>query len=138
MFGVHVNWIAILVAAVANMIIGSLWYSPMMFAKEWMRLLGKKDMKMGAQTAYIWAAIISLVESYALARFITVDNATIYLPLTLMEAIKVALIIWVGFVLTTNANSVVFEGKPAKLYQMYMGYQLVAFVVMAVVIALMH
>src|SRR6266568_1414389 len=37
---VHVNYLAILVAAVAVFVLGWLWYSPLLFFKPWMRLRG--------------------------------------------------------------------------------------------------
>jgi len=33
----HLNWLAILVAAISTMVVGFLWYSPLLFAKAWMR-----------------------------------------------------------------------------------------------------
>ena len=35
-----INPWAVLVASVATMVIGFLWYSPMLFARPWMRLMG--------------------------------------------------------------------------------------------------
>src|SRR2546428_5325892 len=37
---VHVNYVAVLVAAVAVFVLGWLWYSPLLFYKPWMRLRG--------------------------------------------------------------------------------------------------
>ena len=37
---VHVNHLAVLVAAVAVFVLGWLWYSPLLFYKPWMRLRG--------------------------------------------------------------------------------------------------
>src|SRR2546430_12977214 len=37
---VHVNYVAVLVAAVAVFVLGWLWYSPLLFFKPWMRLRG--------------------------------------------------------------------------------------------------
>jgi len=34
------NWLAILVAAISTMVVGFLWYSPLLFAKAWMREMG--------------------------------------------------------------------------------------------------
>jgi hypothetical protein len=34
------NWLAILVAAISTMVVGFLWYSPVLFAKAWMREMG--------------------------------------------------------------------------------------------------
>jgi len=35
-----VNWLAVLVAAVAQMIVGFIWFSPALFGKTWMVLHG--------------------------------------------------------------------------------------------------
>src|SRR2546427_1625818 len=37
---VHMNYWAVLVAAVAVFVLGWLWYSPLLFFKPWMRLRG--------------------------------------------------------------------------------------------------
>lgn len=135
---VHVNYLAIIVAAVANMIVGSLWYSPALFGKEWMRLTGvKMGVGKSAQSAYIMAAVVSLIEAFVLARFITTDNASTYLPLSITEGLKVAAWVWLGFVATTSASGFIFEGKPMKLYQIGLGYQLVSFLIMGAIIAAM-
>ena len=34
------NLLAVLVAAISTMVVGFLWYSPIMFAKPWMALMG--------------------------------------------------------------------------------------------------
>jgi hypothetical protein len=39
----EVNWIAIVVAAVASFLLGGLWYSPVLFAKAWQREAGVTD-----------------------------------------------------------------------------------------------
>ncbi len=33
----HVNLLAVIVAAVSTMVVGFIWYSPILFAKPWMR-----------------------------------------------------------------------------------------------------
>ena len=38
-----INWLAILVAAIIPMVVGGLWYSNMLFAKQWMALMGKTE-----------------------------------------------------------------------------------------------
>ena len=37
----QISILAIILAVVANMIIGALWYSPLLFANVWMKSLGK-------------------------------------------------------------------------------------------------
>jgi hypothetical protein len=36
----NLNLLAVLVAAISTMVVGFLWYSPILFAKPWMREMG--------------------------------------------------------------------------------------------------
>ena len=40
-----VNYMTVLAAAVASMAVGLLWYSPLLFGKPWMKLMGLTDKK---------------------------------------------------------------------------------------------
>jgi hypothetical protein len=44
MDGIQLDWVVILVAAIANFVIGSVWYSPWLFLKTWEKL-SKVDKK---------------------------------------------------------------------------------------------
>src|SRR6266851_4251343 len=56
----HINLLAVLVAAISTMAVGFLWYSPLLFAKPWMREMGydpndkarMEEMKKSAGPAY--------------------------------------------------------------------------------------
>jgi hypothetical protein len=37
---VQVNYVAVLFAVVASMVVGFAWYSPVLFGKQWMKLMG--------------------------------------------------------------------------------------------------
>jgi hypothetical protein len=39
---VDINWLAIIAAVVVNMVVGFVWYSPAVFAKQWSKLTGRK------------------------------------------------------------------------------------------------
>ena len=38
-----VNWIAVLLCAVSSLVLGGIWYSPMLFAKPWQHAAGLSD-----------------------------------------------------------------------------------------------
>src|SRR5258708_40256388 len=71
----HLNWLAILVAAICTMVVGFLWYSPLLFAKPWMREMGydpndkarMEEMRKGAGRAYGGSFIASLLSAFTLA-----------------------------------------------------------------------
>jgi hypothetical protein len=132
-FMLHANFIAVLVGAIINMVVGAVWYSPLLFAKEWMKLTGKKmtsSDKNAANKMYGISFVISLVLSYVLAHFLFFTSAH-----TAVEGVKTALWVWVGFVTATQLPSFLFEGRPTKLFAINAGYYLVSLVIMGAVLA---
>jgi hypothetical protein len=66
------NWLPILVAAISTMVVGFLWYSPLLFAKSWMREMGydpndkarMEEMKKNAGPAYGGSFVASLLSAF--------------------------------------------------------------------------
>ena len=130
---------AILVAALWQFVVGGLWYSPVLFGKQWMKLMGwsQEDMaknKKSAGKAMGLSFIATLVLTYILALFIQYANTVNSLVhdstfgtirLGYSGGLELALLIWLGFVATIGLNMVLFEKKPFNLYLIHMGYQLV-------------
>src|SRR5918999_5423650 len=123
---VDLNWVAIVVAAIIPMVLGALWYSPVLFADPWMRAVGRtREELAGAQLGYVLSAIGALVSSYVLARIVKwaeVDD--------LWNGALVGIFVWAGFVATVLAVTTYFGGRPRTLWAINAGYQLVALVLM--------
>jgi hypothetical protein len=69
----NLNWLAIIVAAVSAFILGGLWYSPLMFAKRWMKETGitEESTKNTNMTKLFGLAfVLSLIAAFFLAMFI--------------------------------------------------------------------
>ncbi len=131
MFSTDVNFLAVLVAAVAYFIIGGLWYS-VLFGKAWLAAIGKTEEEVrsegGAPVAYVVSFISSLISAYFLAIFM---NGT-----TLQAGLAMGLWVWMGFVATTNSPPYFYENRNKKLYLIYGAYTLVSFLVMGAILAL--
>jgi hypothetical protein len=72
----NLNWLAIIVAAVSAFALGSLWYSPVMFAKRWMKESGvTEESAKNANMVKLFglAFLLSLIASFFLAMFIGAD-----------------------------------------------------------------
>ena len=39
----HVNFLAVLVTGIVIFVLGGLWYSPVLFARRWVALMGKTE-----------------------------------------------------------------------------------------------
>ena len=132
---VNVNYLAVLVAAIAGMIVGFIWYGPL-FGKMWMRMMGfdKKKMneakKKGMGKTYFLAFLTSLIMSYVLAHFVAYVQAS-----TIADAAVLGFWLWIGFFATTQLGMVMWEGKPVKLYILNTLHYLVTLVVMSGILA---
>ncbi len=133
---VSINYLAVLVAAIANMALGALWYSKLLFAKPWMAAIGKSEEEIkelagkGMARTYTLAFVSALVMSFVLAHFVDYTMAT-----TIAGGLQAGFWPWLGFVATTNLSTILFEWRPSKLYYINMGYYLVALGVMGIILA---
>ena len=133
-----VNMLAVLVAAVATMILGFLWYSPPLFGKPWMALMGydpadkakTEEMRKGAGKLYATSFIASLVAAAVLSKIIAVT--TIH---SVLYGMKFGAGVWLGFVATVQLTDSLFGKKPVKLYLINTGYQLVCYLAMGAILA---
>ncbi len=131
---VSINYVAVVVSALALMVLGAVWYAPPVFGTAWIRLIGKKeeDLQKGAlPQAYVMMFVSALVLTFALAHVLRWAGAA-----TAVGGIKVALALWIGFVLTTSAGSLIFEGRPAALYWLNTGYYGVGMIITGIILAL--
>lgn len=130
---VTVEWLPILVATIANMVLGFIWYMPGVFGNSWMMLLGKKkeDMKTTA-TPFVVMFILSLLVGYILTHFLSYVNAD-----TFGEALTLGFWVSLGFVLAPTAANNIFAGRSWKLWAIDFIYQSVGIMLMAVIITLM-
>ena len=58
-----VNWLAVIIAAVANIVISTVWYLPQVFGKQWSTLLGREMNTGGNPMLYAIAIIGSLISA---------------------------------------------------------------------------
>lgn len=128
------NYLAILVAAVANMALGFIWYGPL-FGKPWIKLMGltKESMekaKKGMEKTYVMSFVTTLVMAYVLAMFISKMNIT-----DITGGLTVAFWAWFGFIAPVMATEVLFGSKKWELFYINAGYQLVAMLAMGALLA---
>ena len=135
---IGINLWSVLVAAVATMILGFLWYSPILFANPWMRLMGVDpndkaklaEMQKGAGKLYGLAFVASIVSAMVLAKVIAVTTVN-----TIPYGMKIGFAVWLGFVTTVQLTGALFGKQPIKLYLINTGYQLVCYLVMGAILA---
>lgn len=124
MESVQIDWLAVVVAAVLNMVIGYIWYSKALFANAL-----KKSVARGDKSSVLWGFVVSLVIAYFIAFFEGYLGVA-----TVSDGVFVGFCFWLGFVATTQISAVIWGGESLKHFFIRTGYKLLAFLVMGGVI----
>jgi hypothetical protein len=137
---IEINYVATLVAAVAAMVVGGLWYGPL-FGKLWVQGMGwdlnseevKNKMKKGAGAAYfqqfIGALLMAFVFGHVLWAFRLADPS-----LTgVWHGMQGGFWMWLGFVLPVKYGDKLWTGKKFKFVAIDLGYYLVLLIVMGAI-----
>ena len=69
----EIDWIGVLLCGIASMILGGLWYSPLLFGRAWQRGAGLSDEQLAAGNMaliYGLAFVLSLVAAAVFAMFL--------------------------------------------------------------------
>lgn len=126
-----INWLAVLVAALATFLLGGLWYSPILFAKSWQKAAGVTDEQLkSANMGMIFgiAFIFSLIMATNLA-FYLADPAT-----DLTWGMTAGFLAGFGWVFLSIGTLMLFERRPWSYLLINGGYFVVSFVVMGAII----
>lgn len=124
------NLLAIIIAAIANVVIGFLWYGTWAFGKSWMQLSGR-TMGEGQQPGPLYALTIvgAIVQAIAMAWFAAQTGAN-----SGSAGAILGLFVGLGFIAPAMFADVLFAGRPARLYAITAGYQVLAAVVQGAII----
>jgi hypothetical protein len=136
LYNININLVAVIVAAVMNMIVGAVWYSPVLFGNQWMRIIGiskkrlDKIKKRGMGKVYLIAFIGTFVMSYVLAMIVGYSGA-----FSFREGMEVGLWLGIGLIAPSMLGSVLWERRPVKLYLINVGYYFVSLSIAGGIIA---
>jgi hypothetical protein len=134
-----VNYLPVLVAALAAFFIGFMWHGPV-FGKQWMKLMditpaqmekGKKKMQGKMHWYLISAFLQQLVTAYVIAVLVPVVGV-----FDAVSAVMFGALLWLGLIATTLLNGVLWEERKISLYLFNITYQLVSLVVITLIVAL--
>jgi Protein of unknown function (DUF1761) len=132
----HINLIAVLVAVVAGMIVGALWYGPV-FGRPWRDAAGlAPDHKPGnAGLVYggtLVATAVTVTILAGLASVVAIGLEFALLPAALLTAIAV----WLCASFARQLINLLFEGSSPRLFAINTGHDLTVMAVAAVIIGL--
>jgi len=134
---VPINYGAVVVAALASMVLGYLWYGPL-FGKVWMKLSGKTQESMSAKSnmggMYLLAFIGSLVMAFVLAHALVFASTYLHVMGT-SAGLQAGFWNWLGFIAPVTLGMVLWDGKPWKLWILLNTYQLLSLLIMGLILA---
>ncbi len=125
----NVDYVAAVVAAVSSFLIGGLWYSPILFARAWMRETGltEEQLKGKMGTVFGGAFVLSLVVAMNLAFFLGKDAGVAW-------GAGAGALAGIGWAAASLATVFLFERRSFTLIVIDGGYLAVSYTVMGAVI----
>lgn len=116
-----VNWLGIVLAAIASMALGMVWY--MALSKQWMGALGKSREEIqagGTVSPFVWAILAQLVMAYFIAKL----TPLVMGDLDWVKGMMMGAHVWVGFILTSMVLNHRYQGQKWSLTVIDGGYLL--------------
>ena len=142
---VPINYLAVLVSAVAAIVLGMLWYGPL-FGKAWIKEVGHtpEDMqraktdpaaKSAMMRSYALMSLTALVMAFVFAHALAFAND--YLGASgPVAGLTGAFWNWLGFVVPPTLAMVLWENRSWKYFFITSGYYLASLAIMGVILTL--
>lgn len=124
------NSVSVLSATIVYFALGALWYSPLLFAKPWIKLKNMpEDHEGGSPGMYIYTFMLQFIAVITLALFITalsVDSAA--------NGAFIGFGAGAGFLFTLAGTTSIFSETPLKLHFIDNGYHVVGLTIAGLII----
>lgn len=138
----HINMVAILVAVVANFILGFLWYTPL-FGKAWAKENGFDtsikpaggEIAKGMFFMVIGNFFMAYVFAHNIAAWSYVPGMDVMSPFT--KIMNATIFTWLGFYLPVDLSTVAWERKSWKLFGINTGYHFMTLLLASVILTYM-
>jgi hypothetical protein len=129
----YINHLAVFVCAVISLVIGGLWYSPLLFFKSWQKETGLSDeqvAKVNPVKTYSITLVLAWIISYNLAFFLG-DSKTNW-----QWGLTAGLLAGVGWAATSFIIIGLFEQRSFKHMMINCGYITIYFAVIGFVLGI--
>src|SRR5688572_22701977 len=129
----YINHVAVLVCAVMSLVVGALWWSPLLFQKAWQREAGMTDEQLAKANflkTFGLTFLLALIISYNLAFFLGAPGTT------WQWGIVAGLLAGVGWVVTQLIIIALFEQRSWKYMAINAGYVTVYFAMIGFILGI--
>ncbi|MGH2725117.1 MAG: DUF1761 domain-containing protein [Actinomycetota bacterium] len=128
-----VNYVAVLVAAVAWFILGGIWYAPPVLGRAWQRAIGMETVSGANPLVFLATLVIYFVTAVAIAMLaVATDTGTVG------EAVVLGIVTGVGFAVALTAVGAAYEPKPNRGAWFWITgiFNLLGYTLVAIILAL--
>ena len=125
----HLNWMAVIAAALSTFLIGGLWYSPLLFQKGWLETnkISREDLEsQNRLLVFGLSFLLSLIMAMNLALFIGQGDLAFGMTAGFMAGFG-----WVSLAIAIVA---LFEKRTLSYILINGGYMVVSFTVMGAIL----
>lgn len=130
----NINWLAVLVAAIAFFLVGAVWYS-FLFRHAWIKATGVNvndpNAKKGVGAMFLSSFVLVFITAVGLALFTARVGSGGW-----MTGLKVGLVAGICFCVTSISNSYLYEKRPLALHFINGLYNVVGCVIAGIIIAI--
>ena len=129
-----INFIAVAAATLSSMVLGFLWYTPILFGKQWQKAVGLRDEDMDNATAmrgHLYTMVGAFISYTALAKIIVALN-----HIGAVKGLLAGLIFSFAFIATALIGNDTYERKPFALTLINIGYRMTCFAVAGLILGL--
>ena len=129
---VQIHPLPFILAVLVKVVVGALWYSPLLFLKPWQRLSGIRDeqMKGGMVKGFTTWILGAVIMTFVLAHAVFYAGAK-----TIPLGAAVGFLNWLGFILVVQLDDWAAAKRPTQLLLINAGSNLVALVIMGAILA---
>lgn len=127
---IEVSLVEIVVATFSGMVLGALWYSPILFGAAWMNAIGKTAETLGSQTLPMIGSVMACsLTAVGIAILFSVIQVS-----SLLGALGIGLLLAVGIVFPALLSDNLFCGWGGKLLMIQAGYRMINVLLMSLVV----
>ena len=142
---IQINYLAVIIAVVANFILGFIWYTPL-FGRAWAKEMGFDPDEKPPGSEMAKGLIFMVIGNFFLA-YVFAHNIAVWDPETwgqgpsemskMANVASAAFFTWLGFFVPVDLNTVSWERKSWKLFGINTGYHLISLLVVAAILIYM-
>ena len=127
-------FLPVIAAGLVPLIVGSVWYHPNIFGSTWMSMkrvtpdMAERSSRLSLHTTAVMI-VLGMIASLMLSRVLSIFAAG-----SLFAGLGTAIGVWLGFVLPSTINRVLWDHESLALYGIETGQWLVSLCIMAIVL----